>query len=84
VFGTGTGGKENPTNARRRMLAPAVGKANEALGANRQEPLPERLTPHSLRGTFASLLSRSASRLLMSWPNSATRIRRSRWGSPPK
>jgi hypothetical protein len=38
------------------MLAPAVSKANEALRANGQEPLPEGLTPHSLRRTFASLL----------------------------
>jgi integrase len=38
------------------MLAPAVGTANKALLAADQEPLPEGLTPHSLRRTFASLL----------------------------
>jgi integrase len=56
VFGTKTGRKENPTNVRRRMLAPAVEKANKALKAKRQEPLPDGLRPHDLRRTFASLL----------------------------
>lgn len=39
-----------------RVLAPAVELANEALEHRGAEPLPEGLTPHSLRRTFASLL----------------------------
>jgi integrase len=56
VFATGTGGKRSANNVRRRTLAPAVGRANAALAERGAEPLPERLTPHSLRRTFASLL----------------------------
>jgi integrase len=41
---------------RRRILAPAVEKANEALAEHDIEPLPEGLTPHSLRRTCASIL----------------------------
>jgi integrase len=41
---------------RRRVLDRAVEHANEQLTAEAAEPLPERLTPHSLRRTFASLL----------------------------
>jgi hypothetical protein len=41
---------------RRRILAPAVERANERLTASGAEPLPERLTPQSLRRTFASVL----------------------------
>lgn len=56
VFGTGTGARQQATNVRRRVLAPAVKRANERLIEREAEPLPERLTPHSLRRTFASLL----------------------------
>ena len=42
---------------RRRVLARAVQEANTALAeSGGGEPLPESLTPHSLRRTFASLL----------------------------
>ena len=34
----------------------AVARANERLTGDGQVPLPERLTPHKLRHTFASLL----------------------------
>jgi integrase len=37
-------------------LAAAVELANRDLLATDRDPLPERLTPHSLRRTFASLL----------------------------
>jgi integrase len=56
VFGTSTGAKMSPTNVRRRVLAKAVERANEALTARGAEPLPEGLTPHSLRRTFATIL----------------------------
>jgi integrase len=38
------------------VLANAVKRANERLAEAREVPLPEGLTPHSLRRTFASLL----------------------------
>jgi integrase len=56
VFRTTTGNALGATNIRRRVLEKAVTLANTQLAANRFEPLPEGLTPHSLRRTFASLL----------------------------
>lgn len=56
VFGTSTGAAHEPSNIRRRILAPAVEIANEQLEQRGEAPLPERLSPHKLRHTFASLL----------------------------
>jgi integrase len=56
VFGTATGTRQTATNVRRRMLAKAVTLANKQATKESAEPLPEKLTPHSLRRTFASLL----------------------------
>ncbi len=56
VFPTQAGGPMNPSNVRNRILAPAVARANERLEAADATPLPENLTPHKLRHTFASLL----------------------------
>jgi len=56
VFPTRAGGPMNPSNVRNRVLAPAVARANERLEAADATPLPENLTPHKLRHTFASLL----------------------------
>jgi integrase len=56
VFGTSTGARQGATNMRKRVLGKAVEYANARLTAEAVEPLPERLTPHSLRRTFASLL----------------------------
>jgi integrase len=56
VFGTTTGAKQSPSNIRRRVLAEAAERANERLPDDDRKPLPEGLTPHSLRRTFASLL----------------------------
>lgn len=56
VFGTSEGGEQNASNIRNRMLAPAVELANERLEDRGEAPLPERLTPHKLRHTFASVL----------------------------
>jgi integrase len=56
VFGTAIGTRQTATNVRRRILAKAVTLADKQLAKEDAEPLPKRLTPHSLRRTFASLL----------------------------
>jgi integrase len=56
VFGTAIGSRQTTTNVRRRMLAKAIEEANKQLVKDEVEPLPDGLTPHSLRRTFASLL----------------------------
>jgi len=55
VFPTRTGAPPLPENFRNRVLATAVKRANKTLTAAEQQPLPEGLTPHSLRRTFCSL-----------------------------
>jgi integrase len=55
VFATARGGEPSANNLRRRVLAPAVKRANANLATRDLPPLPA-LTPHSLRRTFASLL----------------------------
>jgi len=44
------------SNVRRRILTPAAHVANQRLREAGAEALPDGLTPHSLRRTFASLL----------------------------
>jgi integrase len=56
VFPTSKGGPLSQSNIRGRILAKAVEHANERLLEDDQPPLPEGLTPHSLRRTFASTL----------------------------
>jgi integrase len=56
VFATQRGGRTNPDNFRSRILAKAVERANRNLAAQKRVPLPEGLTPHKLRHTFASIL----------------------------
>jgi integrase len=56
VFATARGGRQSPENFRSRVLATTVDRANENLARRDLPPLPDRLTPHSLRRTFASLL----------------------------
>lgn len=56
VFGTSAARRQSATNVRKRVLAPAVKLANQRLTAAGFSPLPDRITPHSLRRTFASLL----------------------------
>ena len=56
VFETGRGGEDSPSNVRNRVLRPAVEAADAALVEAGRDPLPDRLTPHSLRRTFASVL----------------------------
>ncbi len=57
VFPTSNGKTHGPSNIRRRVLAPAVKRANERLQDAGEVPLPERLTPHKLRHSYASLLA---------------------------
>jgi len=56
VFATGTGAAQNPSNIRNRVLAGSVRLANEHRAEQGLGPLPDGLTPHSLRRTFISLL----------------------------
>jgi integrase len=55
VFPTSTGKKMNPENFRNRVMAMTLRQANATLSEQDEAPLPK-LTPHSLRRTFASLL----------------------------
>jgi integrase len=56
VFPSATGGRLSPENVRTRVLSPAVELASARLEADGYAPLPEGLTPHALRRTFASVL----------------------------
>jgi integrase len=56
VFATATGRPPSGDNVRNRVLRSAVQRADEKLGAVGLPPLPSKLTPHSLRRTFCSLL----------------------------
>jgi len=56
VFATETGRRQNASNIRNRVLAMSVERANRDLAGRDLAPLPEGLTPHSLRRTFISLL----------------------------
>lgn len=71
VFPTATGRRLGPENFRNRVLGRsavvvdgaeekagtgAVGRANKCLQAEGLPPLPDHITPHSLRRTFASVL----------------------------
>ncbi len=57
VFPTGTGRPDNRNNVRRRVLMRAVERANQRIAERGGcEPLPDRLSPHALRRTFASWL----------------------------
>jgi integrase len=56
VFATAAGSEPKQVNIRRRVFDRAVEAANEKLADVGDVPLPERLTPHKLRHTFASIL----------------------------
>jgi integrase len=57
VFSTSKGGRQSIDNIRSRVFDKAVQRADEQLAEVEQPPLPEGLTPHKLRHTFASLLA---------------------------
>ncbi len=56
VFTTQTGGALNRANVRNRIVTKAAERASERLTGAGSVPLPDGLTPHKLRHTFASLL----------------------------
>ena len=56
AFPTETGGAQNASNVRNRVLALSVERANQRLEERGLSPLPDGLTPHSMRRTFISLL----------------------------
>ncbi|MGZ6563287.1 MAG: tyrosine-type recombinase/integrase [Solirubrobacteraceae bacterium] len=56
MFGTSHSRPQSASNVRNRVLAPAVNRANERLAEEGEVLLPERLSPHKVRHTFASLL----------------------------
>jgi integrase len=62
VFPTETGAETERNNVRRRVLLRSVERANENLAKVGRNPLPEGLTPHSLRRAFISLLLAIAAR----------------------
>jgi integrase len=56
VFATRTGRRMSADNVRDRVFGGAVRRANANLEAQGHPPLPQGLTPHSMRRTFASML----------------------------
>jgi integrase len=56
LFGSSTGRRQSASNVRRRVLVKSVALASKRAVERGTEPLPEKLTPHSLRRTYASLL----------------------------
>ncbi len=56
VFPTSSGEQSSPDNFRARVLRATVKRANTNLAKRKLPPLPERITPHSLRRTFARVL----------------------------
>jgi integrase len=83
VFATTTGREQGATNVRRRVLAKAVEHANGQLAKDGVELLPEGLTPHSLRRTFASLLFALGEAPPYVMAQMGTPPRTSRWRSTP-
>jgi integrase len=57
VFRTASGRPRTRDNVRERVLAPVVRRADELLANREQPPLPEGLSAHKLRHTFASILA---------------------------
>jgi integrase len=56
VFPTRTGKRMSADNFRSRVLTAAIKRANDNLATDDLPPLPDGLTPHSLRRTFCSVL----------------------------
>lgn len=56
VFPTTNGRERDVDNLRKRVLAPAIERADRLLETRGQTPLPAGVTPHKLRHTFASIL----------------------------
>jgi integrase len=56
VFPTSSGSRRDKDNARERVIRPVVAHAETLLAQRGQRPLPEGVTAHKLRHTFASIL----------------------------
>jgi integrase len=56
VFPSKTGAKQSYSNIRQRLLSETITRANGTLEGKGLPPLPEPLTPHSMRRTFFSVL----------------------------
>ena len=56
VFPTASGSRRDKDNARERVIRPVVAHADTLLAARGHRPLPEGVTAHKLRHTFASIL----------------------------
>jgi integrase len=56
VFLTATGRRRDRHNLRLNVVAPVIRRASEMLAERGSQPLPEGITPHKLRHTFASVL----------------------------
>ncbi len=56
VFPTSSGSRRDKDNARERVIRPVVAHAEAVLLRREQQPLPEGVTAHKLRHTFASIL----------------------------
>jgi integrase len=56
VFPTSSGSRRDKDNARERVIRPVVAAADGLLARRGREPLPEGVTAHKLRHTFASIL----------------------------
>jgi Phage integrase family len=56
VFPTSTGKRQSADNLRSRVISASAERASRNLRARELTPLPEKITPHSLRRSFASIL----------------------------
>ena len=56
VFPTSSGSQRDKDNARERVIRPVVAHADTLLAERGEQPLPEGVTAHKLRHTFASIL----------------------------
>ena len=79
VIHTSTGGKHNPSNLRRDVLAPAVAAANGTLDEAGIAPLGP-ITFHSLRRTYASFVAPAETTSATPPTSSATKTQGSRCG----
>jgi integrase len=56
VFASRSGARLDPRNFRARVLLPAIERANLILAERNRPPMPDRVTLHSLRRTFVTVL----------------------------
>jgi integrase len=56
LFPSAVGTRQDRNRVRTRIMRPAIAEANKVLAERGLQPLPEGLTPRSLRNTFVSLL----------------------------